>query len=88
MTWSFENDTSSIERKLAERNLKSGKRRNLMVVIAVALVAFLICFAANSAVLAVGLFLFVLFGMELILSVWMARRQEKQSLVEQMRAQG
>jgi len=35
-----------------------------------------------------GLFLFVLFGMELILSVWMARRQKKQSLVEQMRAGG
>ena len=28
----------------------------------------------------------VLFGMEVILSVWMVRRQKKQSLVEQMRA--
>lgn len=34
-----------------------------------------------------GLFLLVLFGMEVILSVWMVRRQKKQSLVEQMRAQ-
>ncbi len=33
-----------------------------------------------------GLFLLVLFGMEVVLSVWMARRQKKQSLVEQMRA--
>ncbi len=35
-----------------------------------------------------GLFLLVLFGMEAVLSVWMVRRQKKQSLVEQMRAQG
>ena len=33
-----------------------------------------------------GLFLFVLFVMEVVLSVWMVRRQTKQSLVEQMRA--
>ena len=38
--------------------------------------------------LQMGLFLLVLFGMEVILSVWMVRRQKKQSLVEQMRAQG
>ena len=37
--------------------------------------------------LQMGLFLLVLFGMEVILSVWMVRRQKKQSLVEQMRAQ-
>ena len=36
--------------------------------------------------LQMGLFLLVLFGMEVILSVWMVRRQKKQSLVEQMRA--
>ena len=36
--------------------------------------------------LQMGLFLLVLFGMEAILSVWMVRRQKKQSLVEQMRA--
>jgi len=49
MTWPFENDTSAIERKLAKRKLKSEKRRNLMVVIAVALAAFLICFAAVAS---------------------------------------
>ena len=36
--------------------------------------------------LQMGLFLLVLFGMEVVLSVWMVRRQKKQSLVEQMRA--
>ena len=38
--------------------------------------------------LQMGLFLLVLFGMEVVLSVWMVRRQKKQSLAEQMRAQG
>ena len=38
--------------------------------------------------LEMGLFLLVLFGIEGILSVWMVRRQKKQSLVEQIRAQG
>ena len=41
MTWPFENDTSAITKKLANKSLKSEKRRNLMVVIAVALAAFL-----------------------------------------------
>ena len=36
-------------------------------------------------VLEMGLFILVLFGMELILSVWTVRRQKKQSLIEQMR---
>lgn len=45
MTWPFENDTSAITKKLAKKSLQSEKRRNLMVVIAVALAAFLICFA-------------------------------------------
>ena len=36
--------------------------------------------------LQMGLFLFVLFGVEVILSVWMVLRQKKQSLVEQIRA--
>ncbi len=40
----FENDTSAITKKLAKKSLQSEKRRNLMVVIAVALAAFLICF--------------------------------------------
>ncbi len=46
MIWPFENDTSAIVKKLAKRSLASEKRRNLMVVIAVALAAFLVCFAA------------------------------------------
>ena len=44
MTWPFENDTNGIVKNLAKRNLKSEKRRNVMVIIAVALAAFLICF--------------------------------------------
>ncbi len=46
MIWPFENDTSAIVKKLAKRSLASEKRRNLMVVIAVTLAAFLVCFAA------------------------------------------
>ena len=48
MTWPFENDTSAITKKLAKKSLQSEKRRNLMVVIAVALAAFLICFTGMS----------------------------------------
>ena len=150
MTWPFENDTGAIVKKLAKRSLVSEKRRNLMVVVAVALAAFLVCLSAVISVsiaqiqqgqvadtyeavftgveasdvaaltvfllglplsmavcaevskkpfagavvpyqfpfLQMGLFLLVLFGMEVVLSVWMVRRQKKQSLVEQMRAQG
>ena len=36
--------------------------------------------------LQMGLFLLVLFGMEVVLSVWMVCRQKKQSLIDQMRA--
>lgn len=43
MTWPFENDTSAIEKKLARRSLKSEKRRNMMVMVAITLAAFLIC---------------------------------------------
>lgn len=50
MTWPFENDTGAIVKKLAERSLASEKRRNLMVVIAVALAAFLICLSAVISV--------------------------------------
>ncbi|MEY8428225.1 FtsX-like permease family protein [Lachnospiraceae bacterium 46-15] len=50
MTWPFENDTSAIVKKLAKRSLTSEKRRNLMVIIAVALAAFLISFAAILSV--------------------------------------
>ena len=37
MTWPFENDTGAIVKKLAKRSLASEKRRNMMVVTAVAL---------------------------------------------------
>ena len=50
MTWPFENNTGAIVKKLAKRSLASEKRRNLMVVIAVALAAFLISFAAILSV--------------------------------------
>ncbi|MCI8978576.1 MAG: ABC transporter permease [Lachnospiraceae bacterium] len=50
MTWPFENDTGAIVNKLAKRSLASEKRRNLMVVVAVALAAFLVCFAAVISV--------------------------------------
>ena len=50
MTWPFENDTSAIVKKLAKHSLASEKRRNLMVVIAVALAAFLVCLSAVISV--------------------------------------
>lgn len=50
MTWPFENDTSAIVKKLAKRSLASEKRRNLMVVVAVALAAFLVCLSAVISV--------------------------------------
>ena len=50
MTWPFENDTGAIVKKLAKRSLASEKRRNLMVVVAVALAAFLICLSAVISV--------------------------------------
>mgnify|MGYP000086239805 FL=1 len=42
MTWPFENNTNGIVKNLAKRNLKSEKRRNIMVIISVVLAAFLI----------------------------------------------
>ena len=50
MTWPFENDTSAITKKLAKKSMRSEKRRNRMVIIAVALAAFLICFAGTASV--------------------------------------
>lgn len=44
MTLPFENNTNYVIKKLASKSLKSEKRRNLMVMIAVVLAAFLICF--------------------------------------------
>lgn len=41
MTWPFENDTSAITKKLAKKSMRSEKRRNRMVIIAVALAGLL-----------------------------------------------
>ena len=41
MTWPFENDTSQITKKLAKESMSSEKRRNRMVIIAVALAGLL-----------------------------------------------
>ena len=49
MTWPFENDTSAITKKLAKKSVRSKKRRALMVIIAVALAAFLLCFAGTAS---------------------------------------
>ena len=49
MTWPFENNTNGIVKNLAKRNLKSEKRRNIMVVVAVALAAFLVCLSSLTA---------------------------------------
>ena len=50
MTYPFENDTDTIVKKLAKRSLASEKRRNLMVVVVVALAAFLVCLSAVLSV--------------------------------------
>lgn len=50
MTWPFENNTAAIVKRLAKRSLQSERRRNAMVVISVALAAFLISFAGGTAV--------------------------------------
>lgn len=49
MTWPFENDTSQVTKKLAKKSMRSEKRRNRMVIIAVALAAFLLCFAGTAS---------------------------------------
>ena len=42
MTWPFENDTSAIVKKLAKRNLKTDKSRNILIIITIALAACLL----------------------------------------------
>ncbi len=42
MTWPFENDTSTIINKLAKRNLKADKTRNLLIMITIAFATYLI----------------------------------------------
>ncbi len=50
MTWPFENNTNGIVKNLAKRNLKSEKRRNIMVIISVVLAAFLISLSGLAGV--------------------------------------
>ena len=40
MTWPFENDTRAITKKLAKESLKSEKRRNFMIIIAISPVSY------------------------------------------------
>ena len=42
MTWPFENDTSAIVKKLANRDLKADKTRNILIVTSIAFAACLI----------------------------------------------
>ena len=39
MTWPFENDTSAIVKKLADRSMKADKRRNAFIIITIAFAA-------------------------------------------------
>ena len=41
MTWPFENDTSAITKKLAQRSFKANKLRNIVAVIAIVLTSML-----------------------------------------------
>lgn len=50
MLWPLENNTEAFVNRLAKRSLESEKRRNVMVMISVALAAFLISFAGGTAV--------------------------------------
>ena len=47
MRWPFENDTNNIVKKLAKKNMKSEKRRNIMGVISVVLSTFLVCLSTD-----------------------------------------
>ena len=42
MTWPFENDTSAITKKLANRSIKADKRRNIFIIVTIAFAACLI----------------------------------------------
>ena len=42
MTWPFENDTGAVIKKLAKRNLKTDKSRNILIIITIALAACLV----------------------------------------------
>lgn len=42
MTWPFENDTAAIEKKLAKRNLKADRTRNVLIIITIAFASCLV----------------------------------------------
>ena len=51
MTWPFENDTSTVEKKLASRSIKADKRRSVFVILTIALAVCLmgtLCFLYSA----------------------------------------
>ena len=78
MTWPFENDTSAITKKLANRSIKADKRRNIFIIVTIAFAACLMTVlpdldvtALKPAILLSGYFLFttpVLFPSVMILT--------------------
>ena len=72
-------------------NLSGGQQQRVAIARALITEPAIIPFAGTVVpyqfpFLQMGLFLLVLFGMEVVQSVWMVRRQKKQYLLEQMRA--
>ena len=51
MTWPFENDTSTIVKKLANRSIQADKRRNVFIIVTIALAA---CLMTTLALYTVG----------------------------------
>ncbi len=51
MTWPFENDTSAVEKRLAKRSMKADKRRNMFIILTIALAVCLmgtLCFIYSA----------------------------------------
>lgn len=51
MTWPFDNDTSTVEKKLADRSLKADKRRSVFIILTIALAVCLmgtLCFIYSA----------------------------------------
>ena len=51
MTWPFENDTGTVEKKLANRSMKADRRRSLFTILTIALAVCLmgaICFIYSA----------------------------------------
>ena len=82
MTWPFENNTTAT---------LSALLVGLPIAVVVCREVSKRSFAGEIVpyqfpVLEMGLFLFVLFALEFLLSAWTVSRQKKHSLIEQMRA--